>query len=527
MVSSKKRIVPVILSFFIIGFGQAYEGRIWAGIWFFIIGYAPALILKIIWKGVNPGFWFILAAWIILWLYNLIDAWKGPNYAVPPCAKACPAGLAPWIYINQIAHRHTWVYPFVPFFKTLGLICPAPCEDRCTRRGVDEPIAIRELKNEVHIEKPSVSLIKRPEKIAVVGAGPCGLTLAYALAQKGYALTVYEKEKQAGGVLTSLIPEFRLPKPVLHSEIQDLLKPGYEIKYGTILGKDLQLQDLLNDHDYVFLALGAWLPVTLGIPGEDMGLVGIDLLRRIKSGEKFEIGRVAVIGGGNTAFDVARCLRRMGNEVKIYYRRRIEDMPAEHENRIEAQEEGIEIIPLTTPVAIVKNSVIMAHTQCFGGRTGKLEIIPNSEFDIKTDRAVIAIGQKPDTKFLADLIAVDHLDRITVKKGRTTHPSIYAGGDVVWGAKTLAQAVGDGLTAAEQIDYRIRGILRPWQFLYRDQFFPKNLKRLKFMKETRLQISHRAVSQRIKDFNLTEIPARADQYSAEAKRCLVCPLKYR
>jgi len=525
MASNRNRIVPAILSFFIVGAGQAYDGRIWAGLWFFIIFYAPVLVLKVIWKGVNLGFWFILAAWIILWLYNILDAWKGPTYGIPPCEKACPAGLAPWVYINQIAGKAT--YPFIPFFKTLGLICPAPCEDKCTRRGVDEPVAIRELKNIVDIDKTAPAVVKRKEKVGVVGAGPCGLTLAHTLANLGYELTVYERESRPGGVLASMLPEFRLPIPILHAEIQHLLKPGFEVKYGTELGKTIQVDDLLKAHDYLFLAIGAWLPVLLGIPGEENGLVGMDILRRIKNGEKFDLGRVGVIGGGNTAFDVARCLKRLGNEVTIYYRRRIEDMPAERENHVEAVEEGISIVPLVTPAGIVKNSVIMTKTECLGGRAGKLEVIKGSEFDVKIDRVVMAIGQKPDTKFLASVLKVDDMDRICVKKGRTTHPRIYAGGDAVWGAKTLAHAVGDGMTAAAQMDYRIRRVPPLIQFLTSDKFLPKTLKRLKFSKEPRIKISHRDAAKRIKDFKMTEQPIPEDNLVTEAHRCLACPLKYR
>jgi len=527
MASNRNRILPAIASFFIVGAGQALDGRIWAGIWFFILFYAPMLVLKVIWKGVNQGFWFILGAWIILWIYNIFDAFKGPNYAVPPCEKTCPAGIAPWIYINQIASRASWKYPFIPFFKILGLICPAPCEEKCTRRGVDEPVAIRELKNSVEIIKTVPTAQKRKEKIGVIGAGPCGLTLAYTLAKKGYELTVYEREDKPGGVLSTLIPEFRLPSSILHTEIKALMEPGFEIKYGVELGKTVLVDDLLKDHDYLFLAIGAWIPVRLGIPGEDNGLVGLDILRRIKNGEKFDLGKVGVIGGGNTAFDVARCLKRLGNDVKIYYRRRLEDMPAEHENHVEAVEEGIEIVPLTTPVGIVKNNVIMAKTLCVGGRQGKLETIKGSEFDVKIDSVVMAIGQKPDTQFLTGHLKVDDMDRIVVKNGRTTHPRIFAGGDVVWGAKTLAYAVGDGLKAAERLDFQIRKVPPFFQFLAREKFLPKTLKQLKFSKELRIKITHRDVAKRIKDFKMTELPIPPEHLVTEANRCLTCPIKYR
>jgi NADPH-dependent glutamate synthase beta subunit-like oxidoreductase len=265
----------------------------------------------------------------------------------------------------------------------------------------------------------------------------------------------------------------------------------------------------------------------LGIPGEENGLIGMDILRRIKNGEKFDLGKVGVIGGGNTAFDVARCLKRQGNDVKIYYRRRIEDMPAEHENHVEAVEEGIEIVPLTTPVGIVKNNVIMAKTHCVGGRQGTLEVIKGSEFDVKIDSVVMAIGQKSDTKFLTGHLKVDDMDRILVKNCKTSHPRIFAGGDVVWGAKTLAHAVGDGLKAAEMLDFQIRKVPPLVRFLAHDKFLPKTLKQLKFSKEPRIKIAHREVAKRIKDFKMTEQPIPPEHYAVEANRCLTCPLKYR
>jgi len=527
MASSRNRVLPAIASFFIVGAGQVIDGRYWAGICLFIIFYAPILVLKAIWKGVNPGFWAILAAWIIVWLYNIFDAWKGPNNAIPPCERTCPAGIAPWIYINQIATQAPWKYPFIPFFKILALICPAPCENHCTRRGVDKSVAIRELKNRVETDKTAPATIKRKAKIAVIGAGPCGLTLAYTLANKGYDLTVYERENKPGGVLAAFIPDFRLPSSILHAEIKSLMEPGFDIKYGIELGKNVAVDDLLKDHDYLFLATGAWIPVKLGIPGEENGLVGLDILRRIKNSEKFDLGRVGVVGGGNTAFDVARCLRRLGNEVKIYYRRRVEDMPAEHENRIEAEEEGIEIVPLTTPVGIVKNSVLMAKTHCVGGRQSTVEVIKGSEFDVKINNIVMAIGQKPDTEFLTKHLKIDNMDRVVVKNGRTSHPRIFAGGDLVWGAKTLAHAVGDGMRAAERMDGKIRKVPPIFKWLAREKFLPRTLKQLKFSNEARIQINHREAAKRIKDFKMTEQPIPVEQLVTEANRCLTCPLKYR
>ena len=523
----KNRLLRTLLSAFIVGGGQVYARRFWAGLVLAIIFYGSIIIMKIIWAGMNIAFWALVTGWLVVWLFNIFDAYKGPRYAKPPCEKSCPAGIAPWIYVHQIATKANWEYPFIPFFKTLGLICPAPCEEKCTRQAIDEPVAIRALKSGVEIGKPNRIQTRRKKHIAVIGAGPCGLTLAYSLTNKGYNVTVYEKEKKPGGVLGTYIPEFRLPSSVLHTEIQVLLNAGFELKCGVEIGKDLSLDELLNNNDLIFIATGAWQLVKLGIPGENNGMVGLEILRRIKNGEKFNLGRVGVVGGGNAAFDVARSLKRFGNEVKIYYRRRIEDMPAEHENRFAAQEEGIEIIPLVTPAAIVKNSVIMARTKCAEGRKGVLEVIKDSEFDVKIDNIVMAIGQKPDTNFLTNFVKIDELGRIQTKNGMTSHSKIFAGGDAVLGAKTIAHAVGHGLSIAEQIDYHIRKIPGLFRSLLKDVYYPSEIKLFKFNNKSRLKILRREPAKRLSDFKPVEQSVARENLIQEASRCLTCPLRYK
>ncbi len=527
LLSSKNRLIRTLLSVFIVGSGQVYAKRFWAGLVLAIIFYGSIIVMKIIWTGMNIAIWALVACWFTVWLFNVFDAYKGPRYEKPPCEKSCPAGIAPWIYVYQVATKANWKYPFVPFFKTLGLICPAPCEEKCTRRAIDEPLAIRLLKAGVEIEKPNYKQNKRKEHIAVIGAGPCGLTMAYSLANKGYDITVYEKERKPGGVLAAYIPEFRLASSTLHSEIQVLLNAGFELKCGIEIGKDLSLDELLKNNDIIFISTGAWQPVTLGIPGEENGLVGLDILARIKNGEKFNIGKVGVIGGGNTAFDVARSLKRQGNEATIYYRRRIEDMPAEHENRLAAQEEGIEIIPLVTPIAVEKNKITMARTRCLGGRKGSLEIIKGSEFETKMDNIVMAIGQKPNTEYLSEFLKIDELGRIKTKNGKTSNPKIFAGGDAVLGAKTIAHAVGHGLSIAEQIDDHIRKIPRLFRNLKNDVYYPSGIRLFKYTDKARLTIPHREPAKRLCDFKPVEQSISKADLVQEANRCLTCPLRYR
>ena len=330
-----------LISTFIVGGGQVFSRRYLSGIVLAVLFYGSIALMINIWTGVNEAFWGLIAAWTLFWLYNIYDAYKGVNYHKPPCEKTCPAGISPWTYINIIAHDNNEKYPYIPFFGTLEHICPAPCESECTRRGIDESVAIKYLKRCVPMEDPIRSAEERKERIAIIGAGPCGLTAAYYLGNRGYHTTVYDRENKPGGILTTLIPKFRLPDTMLEKEINATLNPHVELKCGIEIGKDIEFEEILSKYDAVFLAIGAWKATELNIQGEETALSGFDILRRIKDGEEFHLGKVGVIGGGNTAMDVARSLLRQGNEVKIFYHRRVMDMPAEHEDRIEAQEEGI------------------------------------------------------------------------------------------------------------------------------------------------------------------------------------------
>ncbi|MCX7995921.1 MAG: hypothetical protein N3A65_09175 [candidate division WOR-3 bacterium] len=172
MERNNKRLISAIISIFIVGGGQIYSNRILTGVMFIIFFYGSILVTRILWIELTAGFWFLLGAWIIFWLFNIYDAYRGETYFAPPCEKNCPAGIAPWYYINLIVNNKV-KYPFIPFFRILGMICPAPCEDNCTRRGIDEPVAIGYLKHGVETEEPSAPVKTRKEKIAIIGAGPC------------------------------------------------------------------------------------------------------------------------------------------------------------------------------------------------------------------------------------------------------------------------------------------------------------------------------------------------------------------
>jgi len=515
-----------LISAFVVGGGQICSGRLWAGISFAVFFYGSIAIMIKIWTGFNPGFWGLLAAWVLVWLYNICDAYKGFRYEKPPCEKVCPAGIKPWAYMNFLATDSDQRYPYIPFFDTLGRICLAPCESHCTRRGIDAPVAIRYIRVGVKTEMPNHKHKPKKEKIAVVGAGPCGLSAAYYLAHRGYKVVVYEREAKPGGVLGTLIPEFRHPQSVLDSEIDAVLSTGFELKCGVEIGKDISMDELLQEYDAIFIAVGVWKPIKLGIPGEENALDGFDVLRHIKKGELYHLGKVCVIGGGNTAIDIARSLVREGHEVKIYYRRNIEDMPAEHENLEEAQEEGVEIIPLTVPVKIEKNRVAMLKTECPEGRNGPVKMIQASEFNVALDNVVLAVGQQPETDFLKDYVKLDKFSRIITTNGKTSHPKIFAGGDVVLGSATVAHAVGHGMKTAKRIDFYLRRI-PPFLGKLFSKTYQAKVKLLPINDINRITIPHRDIEERKHDFQQVELWASKEELKKEAKRCLSCPLRYR
>ncbi len=514
-----------LISAFVVGGGQIYTRRLWTGIALAGLFYGSIALMVIIWTGMNQAFWAILAAWLLFWAYNILDAYKGFRYHKPPCEKACPAGIAPWIYINLICNESEEKHPYIPFFGTLEHICPAPCENECTRRGIDGPVAIKYLKRCVSMENPAPAVKSRNEKVAILGAGPCGLTAAYYLSRRGYQVTVFEREDRPGGVLTTLIPRFRLPDAMIEREIAATLEQNVELKCGVEIGKDMQMEDLLQKYDAIFVAIGAWQATALGITGQERALSGFDVLRKIKNGGRFDLGKVAVIGGGNTAIDVARSLRRQGNDVKIYYRRRIMDMPAEKEDRIEAQEEGIEIVELVVPVEIGQGRAVMTKTECKEGRKGGVAIVEGSQFEVLLDAVVITAGQWPDSDFVKKHVKTDKRGRIVTKKGRTSNSKVFAGGDAVLGSATVAHAVGHGLAVADEIDGCLRKVPRFWHWVAKRDFLP-GVRSIPMHKIEQIKIPHRKVEERIKDFDEVELKAPHEELKKEACRCLSCPIKY-
>jgi NADH-quinone oxidoreductase subunit F len=404
-----------------------------------------------------------------------------------PCQHTCPIEMDIPAYIALIrAERFEDAYKVLlqtnPFPSVCGRVCDHKCQSKCRRGKMDEPIAIKFLKRFITDNAPRPIIepvpVTRKETIAVVGAGPAGLTAARDLAQRGYRVTVFEELSSPGGMLRWAIPAYRLPRHILDGEIDDVRALGVEIRCNTRIGRDLSFEKLGEDFDYIYLAPGAHKSQKMGVAGEDLPGVygGVEFLRDFNNhesswtkGEKSLGDRVAVIGGGNSAIDAARCAARLGAEVTILYRRLRQDMPAAIEEIEAAEHEGIRIEYLVAPMKIIETHGKVTGIMCERMRLGDFDrsgrkrpvSIEGSEFTLSVDAVIAAIGQVPDLSFVPRDSGVkvnkwDCFDLARGSKSRTTDARFYAGGDAVTGPDTVIGAIAAGHQAAGDIDAEIR-----------------------------------------------------------------------
>ena len=399
-----------------------------------------------------------------------------------PCKAECPAHIPVQGYIKLASlGRYTEALELIkkenPFPAVCGRICNKRCEDACTRGSIDDPIAIDDIKKfiaEKDLEAGTRFVPKMlnqigrpyPEKIAIIGAGPAGLSCAYYLAVKGYPVTVFEKESVPGGMLTLGIPSFRLEKNVVNAEIDVLKELGVEFRFGVEVGKNMTLDALRADgYKAIYLAVGASKGTPAGCPGDDLKGVftGVEFLRAVNLGKRPTIGKqVAVIGGGNVAIDVARAAVRRGADVTLLYRRSREEMPAADEEVAEAEAEGVKFRFLSAPVEILgekgKATAIKVETMTLGepDEKGRRKPVGTGEFETLAVSAVIsAIGQQ------IDLCGIDAGSKLQLgKRGtvlvdpatyQTDEPDVFAGGDLVTGPKFAIDAIAAGKEAAVSI----------------------------------------------------------------------------
>ena len=398
-----------------------------------------------------------------------------------PCKTKCPAHIAVQGYIKMAAQgRYMDALKLIkqdnPFPAVCGSICNRQCEDACTRGSIDQAVAIDEIKKfiaeqELHAEKRYIPKIlskkseSEPyqEKIAVIGAGPAGMSCAYYLANMSYPVTVFDKNPVPGGMLTLGIPSFRLEKDVVNAEIEVLKEMGVEFKCGVEVGKDVTI-DQLRQQGYkgFYLAIGAQKSAPIGVPGEELQGVygGVDFLREVNLGGKPEIGeKCAVIGGGNVAMDVCRTALRLGaKDTYIIYRRGQEEMPADKDEVAEAMEEGVQFRFLCAPAEILgtdgKVSGLKVEKMALGepDEKGRRKPVGTGEFEIIEVSSVIgAIGQKVDLGGIAPEGMTFNPNGTVIAEAltyQTAQPDIFAGGDVVTGPKFAIDAIAAGHEAA-------------------------------------------------------------------------------
>jgi len=475
-----------------------------------------------------------------------------PRYVpkTPPCIGNCPSGtdIRGWLTViaqaeaygrtNEQAYEIAWkmITERNPLPAACGRVCPHPCEDACNRAAKEGGVAINALERfigDLAIEKnwqlAKLTEEKYPEKVAVIGAGPAGLSCAYQLARRGYSVTVFEAFSKPGGMLRYGIPKYRLPRGVLEAEIQRILNLGVELKCNFVVGKDISLEELKKEYPAIFVGIGAHKGLKLRVEGEDAPnvLTGTEFLNKVNSGEEVPIGgKVLVIGGGDTAIDAARVSKRLGADVTMLYRRTRAEMPAIKPEIEGALEEGVKIEFLAAPVGILRDNGDAVGAQCIRMELGAPDASgrprpvpkPGSEFDVEATAIIAAISQEPEFDGFVGLR--EGKDWIkTDEWGATGIDGVYAGGDdVELGLATIA--ISQGRFAAEAIDARLRG--KKLEKPLPEPPLPSERIKLEWYKEApRHERSHLPVEQRDMDAEI-EQGLGEEEALAEAKRCLSC-----
>jgi len=469
-----------------------------------------------------------------------------------PCVSACPAGVDVPAYLALVAQgRHAEGLAIHrksnPFPSICGRVCPAFCERRCRRGQIDESIAIRQVKRFMADESssepwtPPRMAPKKDASIAVIGSGPCGLTAALRLAQNGYDVTVFERMSQPGGMMTYGIPAYRLPREELFAEIDYIRRAGVEIRCGQELGSDFTIKSLQEDgFKAIILALGAHQSRSLGIPGEDKKGVyhGVQLLRDIAEGRIPNLSgrRVVVVGAGDTAMDAARSAMRLGaKEVSIVYRRSREQVPAQDEEFIATEQEGVRIHLLANPV------MIMGDESVTGVRLQRQELgdfdssgrrrpvpVPGSEYDMPCDLLIPAIGQI--TWVEDESVGMSRKGSFQVGEAfEIDIPGVFAAGDAVSGPATVVQSVAHGNEVAITVDTWLKtGKLGGVYYHPERHDIPQLFNIDDYADASRPRVKMLTPEERINRQDFTEVEACLDEdvIREECKRCLRCDMEW-
>ena len=478
-----------------------------------------------------------------------------------PCIQSCPSHVDVPHYVEQIRFGNTdealdVVLDDAPLPGTLGRVCVRLCEFNCRRALLDDPIAIKPLKRfaadceracgALHDAAPESF---RDERVAIIGAGPAGLSCAYYLARHGYRSTIFEALDEPGGMAAVGIPDYRLPRHILREEAARMERMGAEIRYGVSVGTDVTMEDLYEQgHGAVFLGVGAPDSMSMRCEGEDEGyqgfMHGIHFLRDIADGKRpLEGARIAVVGGGNVAMDCVRSALRVGfTDVYVLYRRTEAEMPADQVEIDEAREEGVHFNFLVLPVKILAD----AQGKVTGLECQRMELgepddsgrrrpvpIEDSNFVLECDAMVPAIGQRCS---VGDVVGTDGVEitrwgtlEVDELSGQSQQPALFSGGDCVTGADTLIAALGAGKRAAYHIARFLSGAdCAPdaddylEQLLERLQSHDKETKPAIPGNQPRLHPHVLDPAERIKSFDEVEDVLDRSEAFREAKRCLRC-----
>jgi NADH-quinone oxidoreductase subunit F len=514
------------------------------------------------------------------------DAFVCKDLIGAPCQAACPVDTEPWRYLaliekGQYEEAYRVIREANPFPAVSARVCDRKCEHRCSL-GVSggEAIAVRAMKRFVTdrvdpaVYRPEVRSTTngQAKKVAVVGAGPAGLTAAHALSLLGYKVTVIEAEQEAGGMLACSLPAYRLPRQIVRDEVSTLMNENITLRHGVLLGKDVTIREFLAEgFKAVFLAMGAHESWRLDLEGEDLEGVypSMQFLKAFNlRAEELAHGHVGIVGGGNSAVDAARVALRQKNvtSVTLLYRRTRDEMPA-YEEEIEAaleegvtietlvspvkihvrQEEieaalreGVELETLVSPVRIYAEEGRVVGIQCIRNRLGELDAsgrrkpvpVPGTEFTLRLDTLIVAIGERPQSDGLAAMgLDVDKAGRVKVdpKTLATSMEGVFAGGDLVTGPNTVIDAIAAGKKVAQVIDRYLRGepLAEPAQVKLPTVFLEPAV-----VSEEELENASRVVPPvlppkgRRKNFNEVERSLSEEQARAEARRCLRCDLAF-
>lgn len=462
-----------------------------------------------------------------------------------PCTHRCPARVDAARYIRSIAEGKPGeavavIREKIPFPSVCAYICAHPCESACNRGPIDEPISIRKLKRYA-VDNDSGEwrkMIKRAQptgkSVAVIGAGPAGLTVAYYLARKGHAVTVLEALPSAGGMMKVGIPDYRLPPRILEADIKEIENAGAVIKTGVRVDSPAKL--LAEGYNSVFVGVGAHQAMPLGVPGEtEPGVLGgVDFLREVNLGMPVKLGkRVAIVGGGNTAIDCARTAVRMGaSEVSLVYRRTRAEMPAAPEEVEEAVEEGVKLVFLAAPSKVIRTEGKL-FLECVRMKLGaedssgrrKPEPISGSEYLTELDNIISAVSQSPVIpKSFA--MKADRGSRLIVDpETLNASAGIFAGGDDVLGPATVIECIAQGRTAASSIDKYLGGNGDITEILTAPETVADRVGGpLEAFRPAGAAILH---EKRLHTFEGVEIGWGKEDAIRECSRCLRCDLTYK